>query len=164
MKKIAHLICSFVIIIFITECTGYKPIFGSTKLQFEISDYSIEGNTMIGNQIYSKLNNLSKSNKNNNNIRGITFYINSSTEKIGLAKNSAGTIIEYKIVLKSEIQIKDYTSDKNIISETFVSSINYKTQTNYSETLNLENQSIENLINNTFQELLIKLSNNMPQS
>ena len=81
-----------------------------------------------------------------------------------MAKNSAGTIIEYKIVLKSEIQIKDYISDKNIISETFVSSINYKTQTNYSETLNLENQSIENLINNTFQELLIKLSNNMTQS
>ena len=55
MKKITHLILSIALLIFINGCADYKPIFGTTKLQFEISDHTIEGNKILGNKIYSKL-------------------------------------------------------------------------------------------------------------
>ena len=76
MKKITHLILSIVLLIFINGCADYKPIFGSTKFEFEISDHTIEGNKMLGNKIYSKLYNLSKSNKDNQNINFVEIINN----------------------------------------------------------------------------------------
>ena len=49
MKKIANLIFIILFLIFISGCSGYKPIFASKNLQFQISDYSIEGNKILGN-------------------------------------------------------------------------------------------------------------------
>ena len=42
MKKIFYLTFLISLFIFVNECAGYKPIFGSTSLQFEISNYDIE--------------------------------------------------------------------------------------------------------------------------
>ena len=62
MKKITSHIVLFILFILINSCAGYKPIFTSSNLQFEIADYSIGGDEKLGNQIYSKLYNFSKSN------------------------------------------------------------------------------------------------------
>ena len=43
------------ILLFLNACAGYKPIFTSTNLQFEITNYSVEGNKTLGNKIYDKL-------------------------------------------------------------------------------------------------------------
>ena len=61
MKKITYFIFSFIILlILINGCTGYKPIFSSTNLQFKIADYSIEGNKVLGKKIYYKYHNIVK--------------------------------------------------------------------------------------------------------
>ena len=62
MKKISYIIASLIIFININSCVGYKPIFDSTNIQFKIINHSIEGNKKLGNKIYTKLYNLSKSN------------------------------------------------------------------------------------------------------
>ena len=41
MKKIVFLLIAFNILINITACSGYKPIFSSSNLDLEIVDYSI---------------------------------------------------------------------------------------------------------------------------
>ena len=56
MKKKTNLVIAFIILILISECSGYKPIFGSIDLQFEISQYSIEGNQILGKKICIVLN------------------------------------------------------------------------------------------------------------
>ena len=61
MKKVIYLIIPLILLSCINACSGYKPIFGSSNLQFEIADYVIEGNKKLGNEIYSKLYNLSNS-------------------------------------------------------------------------------------------------------
>ena len=71
MKKIAYLVIALILLINMNACSGYKPIFSSTNLQFEIADHSIEGNIMLGNQIYSKLYNISKLKKDNENVKFI---------------------------------------------------------------------------------------------
>ena len=69
MKKTSYLFISFIILINIVACAGYEPIFSSTNLEFKIADYSISGDKKLGNQIYSKLYNLSRSNKKTSQFR-----------------------------------------------------------------------------------------------
>ena len=161
MKKITHLVLSIALLIFINGCADYKPIFGTTKLQFEISDHTIEGNKILGNKIYSKLYNLSKSNKDNQNIRSIDVVINVSKDKQATSKNSAGKILEYKITLNTKVEITDFINGDQILNETFNSSFTYKTQDQYYETVTQENRSLEILINKTYEDLLAKFSQNI---
>ena len=158
MKKIIY---SILILIFLNSCAGYKPIFNSTNLQFKIADYSIEGNKILGKKIYSKLNRLSKSNKDDQNIRAINLLINSSKYKNSTAKDSAGNVVAYKITLKTKIEVTDFLTDDKILGQTFTSSVSYTVQSRQSDTLKLENRSIDNLIDKTYADLLIKLSQNI---
>ena len=161
MKKITYPIFSFILLVFINGCAGYEPIFGSTNLQFEIADYSIEGNKILGNKIYSKLYSLSKSKKDDQNLRNIDLIIKVSKDKNATAKDSDGKILEYKITLNTDVKLTDSITRDKILDQIFTSSLTYKVQDNYSDTVNLENQTIENLLNKTYQELVIKLAQNI---
>ena len=158
MKKITYLIISFIFLSFINACAGYKPIYTTTNLQFEIADYSIKTNKKLGRQIYSKLYNLSKSNKKNAETKSITIIIDTTKNKNAAAKDNAGKVLEYRIILINNIIIKDHLTDDEILNQTFSYSSTYKVQDQHSETIKLENKSIENLLNKTYQNLLIKMS------
>ena len=149
MKKIAYLTLLIILSISIKSCSGYKPIFSTSNLNFNIQSYSIEGNRRLGNNIYSKLHNLSKAQKNKENLKNIDLYINVLDSKESTSKDTAGKILEYKISIRVEIKI----------NEIFTSSTSYKTQSEYSQTLKLEEKSLDNLLNSTYQKVLIKLSN-----
>ena len=75
--------------------------------------------------------------------------------------NSAGKILEYKINLNIQVIVRNFLTGGEILSEIFDSSSSYKVQDQYFETTQFENRSVENLINNAYEELLIKLSENM---
>ena len=161
MKKITYLIFAFIVLIFISECAGYKPIFGSTNIQFDIADYSIKGDKIIGKKIYSRLHRLSKSEKNDQNITSVKLLIDTLKNKEATVKDSVGKILEYKITIKTKIITTDFITDEKILNQTFISSLTYKVQDQHSDTIKLENKSVENLINKIFQEILIKLSHNI---
>jgi hypothetical protein len=161
MKKIPYLFILFIILINTGACTGYKPIFGSSNLEFKIADYSISGDKNLGNQIYAKLNNLSRSSKNNSETKNIYLLINASKEKKATAKDSAGKILGYRINLSASITIKDMARGDEILSENFSYFSTYKAQDQYFDTIKLEKQSTENLIENLYQDILIKLSANL---
>ena len=161
MKKIFNLFISLILLINIYACSGYKPIFSSSGLQFKIADYSIIGNKELGNQIYSKLYNVSRAHENTSEIKNIYVLINVSKNKNATIKNNAGKILAYKIDLSSTFIIKDFITGTQILNESFTFSSSYKVQDQYSETIKLENMSIENLVNKIYQELLIKLSENI---
>ena len=145
----------------ISACTGYKPIFSSSNIEFKITDYSITGDKKLGNQIYSKLYNLSQTTKNTSEVKNIYILINVIKEKKATAKNSAGKILAYKINLSTTVIVKNITTGNQILNENFAASSSYKVQDQYSETVKLENRAIEDLINKTYQDLLIKLSEKM---
>ena len=161
MKKVIYPIFSFILLLFINGCAGYEPIFGSTNLQFEIADYSIEGNKILGNKIYSKLYSLSKSKKDDQNLRRVDLVIKVSKDKNVTTKDSAGKILQYKITLNTDIKVTDFITKDKILNQIFISSLTYKVQNKYSDTVNLENQSIENLLNKTYQELVTRLAQNL---
>ena len=157
MKKISYLIISIIFLNFLSACAGYKPIF-STNSNIEIADYAIKTNKKLGRQIYFKLYNLSKSNKKNSETKSITVVIDVTKNKTATAKDSTGKVLEYRILLSGSIIIDDYLTDDKIINQNFSFSSVYKVQDQYSETIKLENKTIEDLINKIYQNLLIKLS------
>ena len=161
MRKITYSILPILLIILISACTGYKPIFGSTNLNFEISDYSVKGEKILANRIYSKLYNLSRTSKNNNDRRNISILIDVSKTTKATSKDSSGKILEYKVTLNTTIEIKDYLTNDQILNQNFISTLNYKSQNEYYDNIKLENQSIDSIINNTYEELLIKFSQNI---
>ena len=103
----------------------------------------------------------SKNNKNNQDAKNIELFINVTKTKDSTSKDTSGKILEYKITLNVEVEIQDFITSDEILNQTFTSSTAYKVQSQYSDTIKLENKSIENLINKIYQELLIKLSQNI---
>ena len=91
MKKISYIIFSIFILLWMSSCAGYKPIFSTENLQFEITDYSIEGNKKLGNQIYRKLYNLSKT-QNSKEKRSLYIKFKIEKEKNSTVKDSKGKI------------------------------------------------------------------------
>ena len=161
MKKISYLVVSLIILISISACAGYKPIFGSSNLEFEITDYSLSGNKKLGNQIYSQLYNLSKASKKSPEVKNIYISIHTSKNINATAKDSAGKILAYRISLSTKVLVKDSITENEILNENFSFSSTYQVQDQFFDTKNLENQSMENLIQKTYQELIIKLSENI---
>ena len=158
MKKITYLTISFILLIGINACAGYKPIFSTSNLQFEINDYSIKGDKSLGKKIYTKLYNLSQPNKNKTAVKNIAISIEVSKDKTAEIKNSAGKILEYKISLNTSVIIKDFLTNSEILNYVSDSSSSYKVQDQYSETLKLEKQSLSNLIDKTYGDLVIKMT------
>ena len=161
MKKIVQHITSFILLAYITACVGYEPIFSSTKLQFEIADYSIKADKKLGNQIYSQLYKLSKSSKNNEKTQNVHVTIQVSKDKNATIKNSAGKILEYRVTINTNILIKDFLSGSEILNQDFNYASTYKVQDQHSETTQLENKTVNNILNKTYENLLIKMSETM---
>jgi len=160
-KKTVKSIFLIFIFIFLNECNGYKPIFGSADINFKISSHTISGDKVLGKQLYSKINNLSKSSKNDPGIPSINISINITKSKSATSKDSTGKILEYKINLNTKIKIENVINNKIILNQDTKSSLSYKVQDQYSDTASAEKITIENLINNTYREILIILSKNL---
>ena len=161
MKKISYPLISLILFINIFACAGYNPIFSSSNLKFKIEEYSISGDQKFGYKIYSKLYNLSRSSETTPNTKNIYIKINSSQKKDATAKNTAGKVLGYRISVSTTITISDYLTEKEILSDSFSFSSTYKVQDQFSETVKLEKQIIENLAEKTYQDLLIKFSENI---
>ena len=158
MKKINYLISILFCLNLLSGCAGYEPIFGSSNLQFKILEYEIKGNEEIGNKLYSKLNNLSKTQKEFSDFTPISLDINSVKNKEEMSKDTSGKTIEYKITISTSVEVKNYKTNNIILNQTFNSSILYKVQEQYSETVKVENRSTEEIIQKIYSEILINLS------
>ena len=160
MKKV-----SITLIIVLTaicsSCAGYKPILNVSNLNFKIMDYSLQGEKEIANKIYYKLNNLSKSKNNELEKRKINLIIEILKDKKALSKNSAGQVLEYRISLRTKIVATDFLTNLEILNYNSNTSVGYIVQEQYSDTLKFENNSLDNLIDGIYKELLIQLTDSI---
>lgn len=156
MNKVIYIFLSFFILINISNCSGYKPIFDSSNFKFKIADHSMAGDIKLSNQIYSEL--YSVSNKNNPSAQSIRITIQVNKDKIATVKDSAGKILEYKINLNTIVDARNYLTNDIIFKNTFIESASYKVQEQHSETVKLENKNLQNMVNKTAQDILIKIS------
>ena len=160
MKKNYSLILSLFLIIFINGCAGYKPLFNSSSLMINIKKHTIEGDQDLGKRIYLKLENLLKS-KNKKDKKNINLFLDISKNKQPTIKDKSGKIVEYKITLNTIIIVKKHENEILILNKNISNSTNYRVQDQYSQSMTKENKAIENLINQTYQELLVILIQNI---
>lgn len=158
MKKVALFIISVLLFFYINACTGYTPIYSSANFNFKIEDHSLKGEERLAKLIYRKLHSISLSNKDNPDIQSISLSLETRKEKKSTVKNSAGKILEYQINLNTNVIINDFLTEKIILNQDFNYSISYKVQDEHSETIKLENKNIENLVDKTYQDVLIKIA------
>ena len=161
MKKIIYLIFPILLLVLVSECAGYKPIFQAKNLEFNINNYSMEGDNVLGKNIRSKIYNLAKASQNKENLKNLNFSVDILKNKDATSKDSAGQILEYKITILIKIEVLDSDSGNKILDQKFSSSTSFKVQDEQSETVKLENRSLENLVNSTYQKLLIRLTENI---
>ena len=163
MKKKTFLIISTILFIYINSCTGYTPIYSSSNFNFKIEDYSLKGEEKLANLIYRKLYNASLSNKDNPDAQSISLSIETDKERKPTVKNNAGKILEYKINLNTNINVKNFLTDNKILNQDFNYSSSYTVQDQHSETVKLENKTVENLVNKTYQNIIIKISESLTE-
>ena len=161
MKKILYPVFILAAFILINQCAGYKPIFSTTNIQFKIVDKEINGDKLLGNKLYSKLDVLSNAKNNEEKVRNIVLIIEVTKLKSPTSKDSSGKILGYKINLNTKLEAIDYVTNKSILEQDFNSSSNYKIQSRYSESLALEGKTINDLIEKTYQDILFNLFQNI---
>ena len=161
MKKIISISILSILLTLTNNCSGYKPIFASKNMNFKISEHITEGDKRIGNEIYSKLYRASSSKTNNKNIQDLNIYIKSEKEKMATAKDTTGKTLEYKMSLNINIKITKNTDNDVVLDKIYNSSLRYKIQEQYSDTIKLENKSVQDIIDQIYQNILIDLSNNI---
>ena len=161
MKKIVLFTISIILLIYINACTGYVPIYSTSNFNFKIESYSIKGEERLAKLIYQKLYNTSRKYKNDQTNKSINISIETIKERKATVKNNAGKVLEYKINLNTKIIVNDYLTDTQILNQDFNYSVSYKVQDEHTETIRLENKNIENLVNKTYQDALIKISDSI---
>jgi len=158
MKKIIYSILSVFLLINIVGCVGYEPIFNSPKLSLKITEHSLEGNKKLGRKIYSQLNKSFNSSNGSSDTRSVIIVIDTKQNIDPTVKNSAGKVIEYRVQIKTNLLMKDSSSNSELINYTINLSSSYKVQDQYFQTKKLETKTIDELVNKIYQDLLIKIS------
>ena len=87
--------------------------------------------------------------------------IHTSVNKLATVKNSSGKTLEYKINLNTNMIIYNFLTNEEVLNQNFNYYSSYKVQDQHSETLKLENKIIENLVDTTYQNTLIKISESL---
>ena len=143
-KNIIILILSAFVI---TSC-GYKSIYSSKNLNFNILEFKIEDKTKISRKIKNNLDSYKKNDSNN-------FYsikINSKKEINIISKDSEGDPSNFEMTIISEITI---LNDKKVVeNKVFSESFNYKNSSNKFDLKEYEKNIEDNLTNKILESII----------
>ena len=148
MKKI----CLLVLVLFLTNCSGYKPIFSTKDVNFFIDQVIITDNDKISYKIKKKLKPYSS--ENTNKIK-INLNINSSKEIKIISKDNKGDALMFNLIINSSIEILS----NDIIEKKykFVEKFTFKNQANKFELEQYKRSLEEELIDKIFEKLILNL-------
>ena len=148
MKKI----CLLVLVLFLTNCSGYKPIFSTKDVNFFIDQVIITDNDKISYKIKKKLKPYSS--ENTNKIK-INLNINSSKEIKIIAKDNKGDALMFNLIINSSIEILS----NDIIEKKykFVEKFTFKNQANKFELEQYKRSLEDELIDKIFEKLILNL-------
>lgn len=148
MRKIYFL----VLVLFFTNCSGYKPTFSSKDLNFYIDKIMISENDKISYKIKKKLKPYT-SKKINREI--ISLNINSSKKVKIIAKDNKGDASMFELVISSKIELlsNELVQKKYKFDEKFT----FKNQTNKFELEQYKRSLEDELIDKIFEKLILNL-------
>ena len=142
-------------LLLLSSC-GYEAIYSkknSSNYDFSISDLSFVGDRAVNLKIKQKLSNFTQSKKD----KDLIIKISSSSERIVLAKNTAGDTTSFKntISINVDVLMNNKFKSNFIILESF----NYNNITNKFNLKKYEEEIKINLTETASDKLIFKLSN-----
>ena len=143
------------LLLLLSSC-GYEAIYSkknSSNYIFSVSDLSFVGDKTVNLKIKERLNNYAQSKKDKDFI----LRISSTSEKITLAKNTAGDATSFKnsISINVEVLMNNKFKSNFIILESF----NYNNISNKFNLKKYEKEIKNNLAETATDKLIFKLSN-----
>ena len=143
------------LLLLLSSC-GYEAIYSkknSVNYSFSVSELNFVGDKTVNLKIKQKLNNYAKEKKDKDFI----LRISSSSEKITLAKNTAGDATSFKnsVSVNVEVLMNNKFKSNFIILESF----NYNSISNKFNLKKYEEEIKNNLAETASDKLIFKLSN-----
>jgi len=143
------------LLLLLSSC-GYEAIYSkknSVNYSFSVSDLSFVGDRIVNLKIKEKLNNYAQAKKDKDFI----LRISSTSEKITLAKNTAGDATSFKnsVSVNVEVLMNNKFKSNFVILESF----NYNNISNKFDLKQLEKDIKNNLAEAASDKLIFKLSN-----
>ena len=143
------------LLLLLSSC-GYEAIYSkknSSNYVFSVSDLSFVGDKTVNLKIKERLNNYAQGKKDKDFI----LRISSTSEKITLAKNTAGDATSFKnsISINVEVLMNNKFKSSFIILESF----NYNNISNKFNLKKYEKEIKNNLAETATDKLIFKLSN-----
>ena len=143
------------LLLLLSSC-GYEAIYSkknSVNYDFSVSDLSFVGDRTVNLKIKEKLNNYAQDKKEKDFI----LRISSTSEKITLAKNTAGDATSFKnsVSINVEVLMNNKFKSNFIILESF----NYNNISNKFNLKQYEKEIKNNLAETASDKLIFKLSN-----
>ena len=145
----------FLLLLLLSSC-GYEAIHSkknSVNYNFSVSELSFVGDRTVNLKIKEKLNNYTRNKKDKDFI----LRTSSTSEKIILAKNTAGNATSFKNTISINVEVLMNNKFKNnfIILESF----NYNNISNKFNLKKYEEEIKNNLAETASDKLIFKLSN-----
>ena len=143
------------LLLLLSSC-GYEAIYSkknSVNYSFSVSELNFVGDKTVNLKIKEKLNNYAKEKKDKDFI----LRISSTSEKMTLAKNTAGDATSFKnsISINVEVLMNNKFKSNFIILESF----NYNSISNKFNLKKYEDEIKNNLAETAADKLIFKLSN-----
>jgi len=143
------------LLLLLSSC-GYEAIYSkknSVNYSFSVSELNFVGDRIVNLKIKEKLNNYAQAKKDKDFI----LRISSTSEKITLAKNTAGDSTSFKnlVSINVEVLMNNKFKSNFIILESF----NYNSISNKFNLKKYEDEIKNNLAETAADKLIFKLSN-----
>lgn len=149
MKKNFFILIFF----FISQCTGYEPIYSSKEQNFYIDTISTGFNDKISKSIEKKLKPYTKK----NDKKKLTLKINSSKKEKILSKDNKGDPVILEIEILTNVAISFNNDEAKTFK--FIEKFSYSNQTNKFEFEQYKKNIEKNLTDKIFDKLIFKLRN-----
>lgn len=141
-----------IILITLTYGCGFKVVKQSDLIDFYISEIETVGDKKINYNLKNKL--IFKANNENN--KEIDLDIITKKEKSIKEKNSSNEITKYEINIQIRLNVNHKGKQIGILNLT--DQIDYNVSSQYSQTINNENQAIKTLTNGLVDKIIKELS------
>ena len=146
MKKIIFIS----LIIFLSNCAGYKPIFTSDQTNFYIEKIEISDDSKLVRKLIKDLKPYSVE----NGKQSITLKLNLDKQENVIMKDAKGDPASYEIKIELNVDVitKDDTNKLN-----FKENFTFNNQSNKFELNQYKKNTETNLINKIFENLILEL-------
>ena len=132
------------LMILITECAGYQPLYSGDKSNFGIGKIDYEGDdASIAEKIGKNLKNVIRA---DDNARKINMIINLKKNKGIATKNTKGVTTNFEMRIIINVLATEASNDKALLDKEYSFQKIYQNKNTASETANLESKIIDETV------------------